>query len=83
MAVSFRSIIAEQKKEPGNDGRYYISLADLTAEKFASNPGNHWHVRENKANWRLDVVMNEDDCNKKRNAAESFCWHIAINILTK
>ncbi|EGI36832.1 H repeat-associated protein YhhI (ORF-H) [Escherichia coli TA271] len=39
MAVSFRSIIAEQKKEPEMTVRYYISSADLTAEKVRhSNP---------------------------------------------
>ncbi|WP_114026369.1 ISAs1 family transposase, partial [Shigella sonnei] len=41
--------------------RYYISSADLTAEKFATAIRNHWHV-ENNLHWRLDVVMNEDDC---------------------
>ncbi|MBW9500062.1 transposase [Escherichia coli] len=44
----------------------------------------HWHV-ENKLHWRLDVVMNEDDCKIRRgNAAELFSGirHIAINILT-
>ncbi|EMZ88245.1 putative aec9 [Escherichia coli 2722950] len=29
-------IIAEQKKEPEMTVRYYISSADLTAEKFAT-----------------------------------------------
>ncbi len=56
--------------------RYYISSADLTAEKFATAIRNHW---------RLDVVMNEDDCKIRRgNAAELFSGirHIAINILT-
>ncbi|WP_368493406.1 ISAs1 family transposase [Escherichia coli] len=83
-AVSFRSIIAEQKKEPEMTVRYYISSADLTAEKFATAIRNHWHV-ENKLHWRLDVVMNEDDCKIRRgNAAELFSGirHIAINILT-
>ncbi|EHV1332953.1 ISAs1 family transposase, partial [Escherichia coli] len=47
VAVSFRSIIAEQKKEPEMMVRYYISSADLTAEKFATAIRNHWHV-ENK-----------------------------------
>ncbi|WP_343105184.1 ISAs1 family transposase, partial [Escherichia coli] len=61
VAVSFRSIIAEQKKELEMTVRYYISSADLTAEKFATAIRNHWHV-ENKLHWRLDVVMNEDDC---------------------
>ena len=84
MAVSFRSTIAEQKKEPEMTVRYYISSADLTAEKFATAIRNHWHV-ENKLHWRLDVVMNEDDCKIRRgNAAELFSGirHIAINILT-
>ena len=84
VAVSFRSIIAEQKKEPEMTVRYYISSADLTAEKFATAIRNHWHV-ENKLHWRLDVVMNEDDCKIRRgNAAELFSGrrYIAINILT-
>ena len=84
VAVSFRSIIAEQKKEPEMTVRYYISSADLTAEKFATAIRNHWHV-ENKLHWRMDVVMNEDDCKIRRgNAAELFSGirHIAINILT-
>ncbi len=70
--LSFRSIIAEQKNEPEMTVRYYISSADLTAEKFAAAIRNHWHV-ENKLHWRLDVVMNEDDCKLRRgNAAELF-----------
>ncbi|WP_218071478.1 ISAs1 family transposase [Escherichia coli] len=84
MAVSFRSIIAEQKKNPEMTVRYYISSADLTAEKFATAIRNHWHM-ENKLHWRLDVVMNEDDSKIRRgNAAELFSGirHIAINILT-
>lgn len=83
--VSFRSIIAEKKNEPEMTVRYYISSADLTAEKFATAIQNYWHV-ENKLHWRLDVVMNEDDCKIRRgNAAELFSGirHIAINILTK
>ncbi|WP_404853730.1 ISAs1 family transposase [Escherichia coli] len=67
-----------------SEGRYYISSADLTAEKFATAIRNHWHV-ENKLHRRLDVVMNEDDYKIRRgNAAELFSGirHIAINILT-
>lgn len=60
------------KKEPEMTVRYYISSADLTAEKFATAIRNHWHV-ENKLHWRLDVVMNEDDYKIRRgNAAELF-----------
>ncbi|WP_274595987.1 ISAs1 family transposase, partial [Salmonella enterica] len=45
--------------------RYYISSADLTAEKFANAMRSHWDV-ENKLHWRLDVAMNEDDCRIRR-----------------
>ena len=72
MAVSFRSIITEQKKEPEMTDRYYSISADLTAEKFATANRNHWYV-ENKLHWHLDVVMNKDDCKIRRgNAAELF-----------
>ena len=47
MAVSFRSIIAEQKKNPEMTVRYFSTSADLTAEKFATANRNHWQV-ENK-----------------------------------
>ena len=84
MAVSFWSIIEEQKKEQEMTVRYYISSTDLTVKKFATAIRNHWHV-ENKLHWRLDVVMNEDDWKIRRgNDAELFSGirHIAINILT-
>ncbi|ADR25669.1 H repeat-associated protein YdcC [Escherichia coli] len=85
MAVSFRSIITEQKKNPEMTVRYYSISADLTAEKFATANRNHWQV-ENKLHWHLDVVMNKDDFKIRRgNAAELFSGirKIAINILTK
>ena len=85
MAVSFRSIIAEQKKNPEMTVRYYSISADLTAEKLATANRNHWQV-ENKLHWHLDVVMNKDDFKIRRgNAAELFSGirKIAINILTK
>lgn len=85
MAVSFRSEKDSGKKEPEILVRYYISSADLTAEKFASTMRSHWDV-ENKLHWRLDVAMNEDDCRIRRgNAAELFSGirHIAVNILTE
>ncbi|ECL1704486.1 ISAs1 family transposase [Salmonella enterica] len=85
MAVSFRSEKDSGKKEPEILVRYYISSADLTAERFASAMRSHWDV-ENKLHWRLDVAMNEDDCRIRRgNAAELFSGirHIAVNILTE
>lgn len=51
--------------------RYYISSADLTAEKFANAMRSHWDV-ENKLHWRLDVAMNEDDCRIRRGNVKSF-----------
>ncbi|WP_431354991.1 ISAs1 family transposase [Salmonella enterica] len=51
--------------------RYYISSADLTAEKFANAMRSHWDV-ENKLYWRLDVAMNEDDCRIRRGNVKSF-----------
>ena len=85
IATSFRKEIASEVKEPEMLVRYYISSADLTAEKFATAVRSHWDV-ENKLHWRLDVAMNEDDCRIRRgNAAELFSGirHIAINILTE
>ncbi|MGG2192798.1 ISAs1 family transposase, partial [Escherichia coli] len=84
VAVSFRSIIAEQKKEPEMTVRFYISSADLTAEKFDTAIRNHRHV-ENKLPWRLVVVMKEDDCNIRRGIAAGLFSGIrltATNILT-
>ena len=85
VAVSFRSEINDDKKEPEMQVRYYISSADLSAEKFASAMRGHWSI-ENKLHWRLDVAMNEDDCRIRRgNAAELFSGirHIAVNILSQ
>lgn len=75
VAVSFREEIAAQIKKPEIYVRYYISSADLSAEKFARSIREHWH---------LDAVMNEDNCRIRRgNAAELFSGirHIAVNIL--
>jgi predicted transposase YbfD/YdcC len=85
MAVSFRSEIKGTEKEPEMQVRYYISSANLSAEKFASAMRGHWGI-ENKVHWRLDVAMNEDACRIRRgDAAEllSGIRHIAINILSK
>lgn len=84
MAVSFRSDMKDEKKEPEMQVRYYISSADMSAEKFASAMRGHWAI-ENKLHWRLDVAMKEDDCRIRRgDAAELFSGirHIAVNILS-
>ncbi|WP_332630914.1 ISAs1 family transposase [Citrobacter sp. ESBL3] len=84
VAVSFRSEINGDMKEPEMQVRYYISSADLSVQKFASAMRGHWSI-ENKLHWRLDVAMNEDDCRIRRgDAAELFSGirHIAVNILS-
>lgn len=63
--------------------RYYISSADLSAEKFAKSIREHWHI-ENLLHWCLDAALNEDGCRIRRgNAAELFSGirHISVNIL--
>ncbi|EOC8580978.1 ISAs1 family transposase [Salmonella enterica subsp. enterica] len=74
-----------KNKEPEILVRYFISAANLTAEKFSSAIKSHWDVG-NKLHRRLDVAMNEDDCRVRRgNAAELFSGirHIAVNVLTE
>lgn len=51
VAVFFRSEKHSGKKEPEMLVRFYISSADLTAEKFANAMRSHWDV-ENKLHWR-------------------------------
>jgi predicted transposase YbfD/YdcC len=83
VAVSFRKEITSQDKEPEMQVRYYISSANLTAEKFARSIREHWSIG-NGLHWCLDTAMNEDDCRIRRgNAAELFSGirHIAVNIL--
>ncbi|EDQ7230748.1 ISAs1 family transposase [Salmonella enterica subsp. enterica] len=83
VAVSLRKEIASQVKEPEMQVRYYISSANLTAEKFARSIREHWAI-ENRLHWCLDTAMNEDGCRIRRgNAAELFSGirHIAVNIL--
>jgi|SRR5690606_15337556 len=85
VAVSFRSELNDDKKEPEMQVRNYISSADLSAEKFSSAMRGHWSI-ENRLHWRLDVAMNEDDCRIRRgDAAELFSGirHIAVNILSQ
>jgi predicted transposase YbfD/YdcC len=82
--LSFRSELSGDKKEPEMQVRYYISPADISAEKFAAVMEGHWSI-ENKLHWRLDVAMNEDDCRIRRgDAAELFSGirHITVNILS-
>lgn len=47
VAVFFRSEKHSGKKEPEMLVRFYISSADLTAEKFANAMRSHWDVENN------------------------------------
>lgn len=77
VAVFFRSEKHSGKKEPEMLVRFYISSADLTAEKFANVMRSHWDVG-NKLYWRSDVAMNEDDCRIRRGNVKSFFEIIKI-----
>ena len=63
--------------------RYYISSAELSAEKLAQATREHWFI-ENKLHWKLDVAMGEDDCRIRRGDASEILAgfrHIALNLL--
>ena len=63
--------------------RYYISSANLTAEKFAAGVREHWDV-ENGLHYKLDVAMNEDDCRVRTGSAPEMLASVrrlAINML--
>ena len=81
VAIAFRS---EGKEAPESVSvRYYISSADLTAEKFAAGVREHWDV-ENGLHYKLDVAMNEDDCRVRTGAAPAMLASVrrlAINML--
>lgn len=57
--------------------RYYISSANLTAEKFARSIREHYS-RENRLHWCLDTAMNEDDCRIRRGNDASGIRHIVV-----
>ena len=83
MAISFREIKGELPSLDDVCIRYYISFAELTAEKFGQASREHWYI-ESKLHWKLDVAMREDSCRVRRgDAAEllSGFRHIAINLL--
>ena len=65
------------------DRRYYISSADLSAERFANAVRSHWGI-ENRLHWVLDTVLREDDCVISRGEAPAnlaCARHIALNLL--
>jgi len=57
--------------------RYYISSANLTAEKFNAAIRSHWAI-ENNLHWELDVFFGEDEAQRKnRNAVKN------LNVMNK
>ena len=81
--VSYRKSDNQQQGELTY--RYYISSANLSAQRLAEATRAHWHI-ENSLHWCLDVAMNEDGCRIRRDgAAEVFAGvrHIALNLLKK
>ena len=65
------------------DTRYYISSADLSAERAAHAVRGHWQV-ENALHWTLDVVFNDDQSRlRKGHGANNMAIvrHFAINLV--
>ncbi|MGF1756530.1 ISAs1 family transposase [Photobacterium sagamiensis] len=63
--------------------RYFISSAELDAEKFAHSVRGHWAI-ENSLHWVLDVTMREDESRiVYGNAGENLARfrHMALNRL--
>ena len=55
-------VVAECRPKDGKasvEPRYYITSAQLSAERFARAVRSHWTI-ENSLHWMLDVTMNED-----------------------
>tara|TARA_R110000850_G_scaffold163452_1_gene288181 strand:- start:531 stop:860 length:330 start_codon:yes stop_codon:yes gene_type:complete len=81
--MSFRTEAGQTPEEPTL--RYYISSADLSANKLAEAARQHWFV-ENKLHWSLVVVLREDACKIHRGqTAENLVKvrHIALNYRKK
>ncbi len=63
--VAFRQVGVTPQKIEDVSIRYYISSADLTAEKLATSVRSHWSI-ENSLHYVLDVAMQEDACQIRR-----------------
>jgi predicted transposase YbfD/YdcC len=65
------------------DTRYYVSSAELSAERAAKAVRGHWRI-ENQLHWTLDVVFNEDQSRlRKGHGAKNMAVvrHFAINLV--
>ncbi len=63
--VAFRQVGDTPQNIEDVSIRYYISSADLTAEKLATSVRSHWSI-ENSLHYVLDVAMQEDACQIRR-----------------
>ena len=85
IAMSFREVKGEMPSLDNICIRYYISSAELTAEKLVQATRALWFI-ENKLHWKLDIGMREDSFRVRRgDAAELLAGfrHIAMNLLNK
>jgi len=60
--------------------RYYISSAELSAERFAGAVRDHWRI-ENCLHWVLNISMNEDACLICRGESAEILSCMALNML--
>lgn len=71
------------KDRTRSDTRYYISSADLSAERATHAVRGHWQV-ENALHWTLDVVFKDDQSRlRKGHGANNMAIvrHFAINLV--
>ncbi|WP_445771703.1 ISAs1 family transposase [Rheinheimera sp.] len=80
MATTYR---VEKHKRAVLEQRYFISSADLNAERLSQAVREHWGI-ENQLHWVLDVSLGEDACQIYRgNAAANLATmrHFGLNML--
>lgn len=80
MATTYR---VEKHKRAVLEQRYFISSADLNAERLSQAVREHWCI-ENQLHWVLDVSLSEDACQIYRgNAAANLATmrHFGLNML--
>ncbi len=73
----------ELKERCRFDTRYFITSADLTAERAAHAVRGHWFV-ENALHWTLDVIFNDDQSRlRKGHGAHNMAIvrHFALNLV--
>ena len=79
--VRTRQTVAKTELETA----YYLLSTPMTAKRFNEVARSHWGI-ENRLDWRLDVIMNEDqDRNRMDNSPYNLAIlrHIALNVMQK